>query len=343
MPRGGQVGRWLQLLQELSESRRGLSAEILARRHGWHVRTVHRDLAALDHAGVPLASDGGRWKLVDGWKHTLPFPMPVGEKLALHAARLLMRPYAGTPFARDFGRLYDRLGGPHAAAPDRQGALFQRLRPVLTAPSELAIDYGRFAGLVETLATACEQRQTVRAVYFVDARRELTRRDLDPYHLHFDPRLEALYVFAWCHLRGAMRTFAMHRFRAATPTARRFEVPATFSVDKYLGGSFRIWRGENTVRVRLGIDSADAGWVSERRWHASQRLRRRADGGCELDFTVDSTVEIRRFILQFGSACQVLAPARLRREIADEHARAARRAAAPPQESMTLEKSVSKS
>lgn len=324
MPRGGQVGRWMLILEELRASRLGLPAETLARRHGWSPRTVYRDLKGLEDAGFPLTSNGARWKLIDGWKGAMPFPLSLGERIALGFARRLIQPLKGTPVARDFERLYERMAGSGAPAGQQQGQLFARMRPVLTTPSALAIDYAEHAALIATLCAASDAQQTVRVAYCGASRRELTRREIDPYHIHWDPRLEALYVFAWCHLRKDMRTFAVHRFRRVVATPARFTLPATFSPEAYLRGAFRIWRAENTVRIRLAIGPADAAWVSERRWHASQKTRRRADGGCELELTVDGTVEVKRFILQLGAGVEVLAPATLRREIAAEHAAAAR-------------------
>ena len=132
----------------------------------------------------------------------------------------------------------------------------------------------------------------------------------------------------------------MNAHKGFTLFNRRFVLPSTFSAEKYLRGAFRIWRSENALRVRLAIDPSDAGWVGERRWHASQKLRRRADGGCELELTVADTTELKRFILQLGSAVEILEPARLRREIAAEHAAAAKRGRrSTRQESLTLDDS----
>ncbi len=165
----------------------------------------------------------------------------------------------------------------------------------------------------------------------------LTRRKVDPYCLYYDPQLEALYVFGWCHTRRAMRTFAVHRFRQATITSGRFEVPAGFTPETYLRGAFRIWRGENALTVRIAVDAEAAGWVTERRWHASQKVRRRPNGGCELTFTLDGVRELQRFVLQLGAAAEVLEPEWFRAQVADEHARAARRNQGRGQERMTLD------
>jgi predicted DNA-binding transcriptional regulator YafY len=343
MPRGDQIGRWLTILEELRASRFGLAAEILARRHGWNPRTVYRDLRGLEDAGFPITAVDGRWKLIDRWQRALPFPLSVGERIALGFAHKLFEPLGGTPVGRDFEKLYERLAGPRAPLTERQGQLFARVQPLLTTPSRLAIDYSRHTALIATLCAASEQQSTVRAVYHTESRRETTRRDIDPYALHWDPRLEALYLFGWCHLRKDVRTFAVHRFRQVALTDRHFVPPPTFSPEKYLRGAFRIWRSENAVRVRLAIDPENAGWVSERRWHASQKTRRRADGGCEIELTVDDTTELKRFILQLGAAVEVLEPARLRREIAAEHAAAAKRGRrSTRQESLTFDDSAVK-
>jgi predicted DNA-binding transcriptional regulator YafY len=311
---------------ELARTSYGLTAASLAKRHHLRVRTVYRDLHALEAIGFPLVSgDGARWKLVEGWEQRIPFPLPAGQLLALNVARSLMAPIRGTPVAREFNALCERLAGPSLDRSKVQGELFPRLRAVLVTRSQLAIDYSEYTALLEALCRGCESRTTVRAVYYTESRSELTRREIDPYFLYYDPQLEALYVFAWCHWRREVRTFAVHRFRRVALTERTFERPATFTVEGYLRGAFRVWRGNAAVTICLAIDPDIAGWVTERRWHASQKVRRRANGACEITFVVDGVLEVRRFILQLGAAAEVIGPPWFRREIALEQSRAARR------------------
>jgi predicted DNA-binding transcriptional regulator YafY len=340
MPRGNQVARLYTLVIELARTKHGLPVERLASKHRWRPRTVYRDLHSLETAGFPITrADGARWKLIDGWQERIPFPMPVGQLLALHVARSLMAPLRGMPLARDLDALYERLAGLPPAA-GAQGELFPRFRSVLATRSQLAIDYSKHEAVLETLCRACETRTTVRIVYYVPARDEITRRRIDPYSLYYDPQLEALYVFAWCHLRRAMRTFAVHRFRQAAPTERRFEVPVDFTPERYLRGAFRIWRGENTVHIRLCLERETARWVAERRWHASQKVRHLAGGGVGIEFTVDDTTELERFVLGLGASCEVVEPGWFRDRIAREHERASRRSRQGPKHSLTPDDSA---
>lgn len=338
MPRGDQIGRLLRLLDDLRAAKFGVTAAQLAERHGWRRRTVYRDLRILEDWRIPLTqAPGARWKIVDGWQGALPFPVPPDERLALLVARQFVGPLRGTKFGRAFDRLCDRVLGdrPSGRASPRQGDLFQRLRPLWTSRSVLAIDYARHEATIETLCRAMENGLTVRATYFAPSRGELTVREIEPYDLYWDPGLEALYLFAYCRLRGEVRTFAVHRFRNLVETRRRYVVPVDFSTERYLEGAFRIWRERNSVPVRLLFRPPASEWVAERRWHASQEVVRRSDGGCELRFRLAATPEVERFVLGFGAAVEVLEPLSLRRAVAREHAAAARRALRPLEQTVT--------
>lgn len=339
MPRGDQVARLYSLVMDLARTKQGVTAATIARRRDLPVRTVYRDLHALEEVGFPLTTaTGGRWKLVDRWEARVPFPLPVEQLAALYISRGLMKPLRGTPFARNFDLLFERLaGGPISDGENGHGELFPRLRTCLAFRSQLSIDYSDHRAVLETLCRACEVRATVRTVYYTETRRELTRRSIDPYCLYYDPQLEAVYLFGWCHLREDVRTFAVHRFRQAAMTEKRFQSPAGFSAERHLRAAFRIWRGDNTLAARIAIDPEAAGWVSERQWHSSQKVRQFADGGCELSFTVDGERELLRFVLQLGASAEVIEPAWFRRAVGEEQARAGRRNQRRPQERLTLD------
>ncbi len=84
-----------------------------------------------------------------------------------------------------------------------------------------------------------------------------------------------------------------------------------------------IWLSDGpSVPVCLRFAPA-ASRVRETRRHPSGRLRPLPDGGVELPPTVTSTVELRLWILEWGSLCEVLNPPELRTDIAAEAARTA--------------------
>lgn len=330
MPRGDQVARLYTLVMDLARSRRGLTAAALAQRHDRPLRTVYRDLDALEQAGFPITKlDGGRWKLIDGWDQKIPFPLTAGELLALHIAGDLMAPLAASPAGKQFAKLQQRLTGAKPRRRSGQAELFPAPPRALHLAVGVEIDYEPYADVIDALWESIEARRSVRGHYRAVTSAEQGWRTIDPYALHWDPKLGAMYVVGWCHARADLRTFAVHRFDRVETTEREFERPRDFDLDRYLEHSFGIWTAEETIDVRLLVHPPAAAWVRERRWHPTQSLREQPGGAVEVSMTVADSVEIIRWILGLGADVEVLAPLQLRDEIAEIHRLAASRGAAP--------------
>jgi hypothetical protein len=70
------------------------------------------------------------------------------------------------------------------------------------------------------------------------------------------------------------------------------------------------------VAVRFAPHQAR--WIRERKWHRSARIQEELDGSLVLRLRVVESSELRRWVLQFGSQAEVLAPASLRKAVAAE-------------------------
>ena len=68
--------------------------------------------------------------------------------------------------------------------------------------------------------------------------------------------------------------------------------------------------------------------VLEATWHPTQTVETEADGSLRWRATVSGTIEVRLWILSWGDDVEVVAPAALRRDVADTLERALGRYAA---------------
>jgi len=75
----------------------------------------------------------------------------------------------------------------------------------------------------------------------------------------------------------------------------------------------------------LRFDADRARWVRDEHWHTEQHGATLSDGRYELRVPYEDPTELVLEILRHGDAVEVIAPADLRRTVADELARAARR------------------
>jgi hypothetical protein len=86
--RGTQLARQWKLLRLLEASRTGLTAEDLSSDLDLPVRTICRDLEAIQEAGFPIYTERieqrSHWKLMDGFKAGFPLPLTTTDLMSLH-------------------------------------------------------------------------------------------------------------------------------------------------------------------------------------------------------------------------------------------------------------------
>jgi predicted DNA-binding transcriptional regulator YafY len=165
------------------------------------------------------------------------------------------------------------------------------------------------------LQHALHERRTLEAKYHSFGRDTVTSRRLDPLHLWYQQG--GIYLAAYCHTRRQVLTFALERFRQVRLTEDTFEAPREFNLDRYLEGSFGIFRGE-PVRVTLRFSRQVARYVAERQWHPSQVVSLLLTGELEMTLRVPLSPELRRWILGYGKDVEVLEPKSLREDIRRE-------------------------
>jgi predicted DNA-binding transcriptional regulator YafY len=292
---------------------RSLKATDLAARFEVGVRTAYRDLDFLrDELRTPIEYDRARgsWWLTEP---TAPLPSIVlseGELVAIYFAEKVLRQYRGTPYEKDvasaFRKLQAQMTEDVVVKPDRILS-FMELDP---GPLPEA-DPGVFR---EVLAGLTRGRRLVIRYASASSGHTLDRA-VDPYRvLNFRGEW---YLVAWDERRRAVRDFALHRIRKVTVTGEPSRPSSGFDIKKYMADAFHLEKGGQPADVAVRFAPRQARWIRERRWHRSARVQERLDGGCVLRMRVAVTSELVRWVLQYGPEAEVLAPKRLRREVAD--------------------------
>lgn len=251
----------------------------------------------------------------------LPDPMLTeGDLLALYVASPILAQYRGTPlgeqFEASFGKIVSLLPEPvrnrmlnvpkrvetRTRGPNREDArCFAHVLNALHHDRELEIGY----------ASAHRGTSTIRTV--------------DPYVLCIVD--SKWYLLARDHLRGHVVSFAVDRIWTAKQTSREFVRPPHFSAAEYLKDTFGIYRPpeeseERATEIVIRFDALSARYVRETKWHSTQKIRELSGKEIELSFTVRGTIEVERFVLEWGEHAEVLAPSSLRKRVRERLARA---------------------
>jgi predicted DNA-binding transcriptional regulator YafY len=205
--------RLYALVEELrAVAPRPRSASWLADHFEVSVRTVERDISALQESGVPIWAEAGRTGgyCLDKARTLPPVNLTAGEAVAMAVA---LRGLEGTPFQATAGTALRKLvaamhGDDAAAARDLAARVLFLGNAARTPP------------VPRQVAGAVEARRVLRIAY-VDRDGATTTREIEP--LGYVGLAARWYLLAWCRRRDAVRAFRTDRITSVSVTA---EVPS---------------------------------------------------------------------------------------------------------------------
>lgn len=187
------------------------SARWLADRFDVSVRTVERDISALQQAGVPIYAELGRTGgyCLDKARTLPPVNLTPDEAVAMAVA---LRGLEGTPFRAAAASALRKLVAAMqvddaAAAHDLAGRV------------HLLSGGGPTPSIPRLVADALSSRRVLRIGYG-DRGGAVTLREIEP--LGYVGSAAHWYLIAWCRLRDGLRAFRMDRITSVTVTT---EVP----------------------------------------------------------------------------------------------------------------------
>ncbi|MCY4487376.1 MAG: WYL domain-containing transcriptional regulator [Deltaproteobacteria bacterium] len=319
MPRNDQVTRQWLLLKRLEDVRGATLSELaesLPEDYSRHPRTIRRDLEALEAAHIPLITErrNGQtvWRLMDGYRQTLPLALSPTELMALVFSRDLLKPLDGTEIKASLDSALTKA----AAALPAEGATYvENLRGQFAVGLGSHKTYREHRHTIDQLSRAISRTRTVQVRYYTASRNQTRRRDVDPYRLWYADG--GLFLIGYCHLRRDVRTFAVDRIRSLAVTNRPCQMPLGFDLDAYVKDSLVVMRGK-PIELELLFDKATTAWVKGRIWHHSQHVHETQDGRLVLSLRVADTPELVGWVLHFGGGVQVVGPAAFRDKVRDE-------------------------
>ena len=278
----------------------------LARDYEVSAKTIQRDIDYMRYQlDAPIEYSGQhRGYYYTEANYKLPaISIKESDLFAIYLAEKLLAQYEGTP-------IYDNLF-----------SVFRKIEDSL--PERTMIDMGkdnaRFTvfppsntlirpGIWEEVADAIRLSNRIRVLYRTTGNEPATR-EIDPYH---GVRFEGdWYVVAYCHMRNDIRTFSLARMESVDVLSESFQIPEDFDFTRLTGSNFGLHWSDNEYRVKVLFDKKAAGYIRERCWHPTQQIGENLDGSLTLSLTVNHLLELKRWILSWGSMAKALEPPEL--------------------------------
>lgn len=300
---GVKLDRLLAIMMILVNRRR-VQAKELADMFEVSVRTVYRDIEAINQAGIPVVTyqgQGGGIGVAEGFKIDRNF-LTSDELVSMTVAlRSLFTAY------RD-PRADAVLEKIRALVPQSEAERFRsRTESVVVDMAPWGHDPA-VRERVELLKAAVEACQPVTFLY-ASTKGDLLQRVVEPYTLVL--KGQKWYLYGLCRLRGAFRLFKLARMRAVQPVDGRFQrVPADLDSLPWEkeGGSER-----NPVTLLLRVEPGLRILAEE--WFGVENVWPDGQGRFLARVTYPEDNWLYGFLLSFGPGAEVLEPPHLRARI----------------------------
>ncbi|MDH2433067.1 YafY family protein [Pokkaliibacter sp. MBI-7] len=198
------LSRLTALLTRL-QTRRVVTAPALAAQFGVSVRTVYRDMRALEAAGIPIYTEEGKgYSLLEGYR-LAPVSFTPEEAHALVTAEHLLSRQQDTALTLALSSAVSKVRAV-LADEEREGAalLASRLATSPMQPVPAAAD------TLMLIQQALVSYQLVRIDYQAMGNDAVTTREVEPFALYFSLEGQWLLI-GFCRLRQAFRLFRLGR------------------------------------------------------------------------------------------------------------------------------------
>ena len=208
------LSRLIAILTQL-QTKRLLTATSLSKKFNVSVRTIYRDIRALEQAGVPIITEDGKgYSLMDGYKIP-PVMFSESQANALILAEQLVLKNKDTSFIKDYTEAIDKIKAVlRQSDKDKANLLADRTR------FEQNINRERNSNNISQLQQALTNFYLVKIDY-TNEQDQKTSRIVEPFALI--STTGNWLLIAWCRLRNEFRYFRLDRIAKFQVLTEKFE------------------------------------------------------------------------------------------------------------------------
>jgi predicted DNA-binding transcriptional regulator YafY len=208
------------------QSRKFITAEKLAERYHVSVRTIYRDIKALNESGIPVGFDPPKGYFITQGYFLPPVSFSTEEANALLLMESMSHGLADRSIHKHYSSALSKVRASlRAAQRESAEALSDNIR--FQIPARLVPDYDHLS----SIQTAITEKRILTVDYTNNAE-EKSRRDIEAIGLIF--YAFSWHVIGWCHLRQEYRDFKVSRIEQLKLTDQPFRKDPHLPLNEYM-------------------------------------------------------------------------------------------------------------
>ncbi|MEL6221961.1 MAG: YafY family protein [Cyanobacteria bacterium J06627_8] len=279
------------------------SASEMAQRFGVSVRTIQRDMEAIEGAGIPIYAQPGAYGgygIVEGYKVDR-------QLLTMDDLYFILTALSGVEDVLQDQRVARTIEKIRTIAPSGSLELLAKRNEKLVIDFSLLGTEACRESVFQTVQKAVEQEYVVRLVY-LNSHMEESNRVVEPLTIAF--RWRSWYLYAWCRLREDYRLFRISRMREAEALPEHFH-RRHMTYQEFVG-EFHYSSG----KFEIVVDFASEVRSQVEECFPKQACHVSPDGTLRVTARVPNDASFFQYLLSFGDQAVVVAPDHARETVA---------------------------
>jgi predicted DNA-binding transcriptional regulator YafY len=294
------IDRLTAILIQL-QTKRIITGKEIAERFDISLRTVYRDIRALENAGVPIGSEAGLGYFICEGYHLPPVVFTRNEAGALMMGGKLIEKYSDPSVNRHFAMALDKIKAVMGKSDkDHLNTLTSYIEVLKSSPGAQS---GFPNDLLLDIQSVLGRNRLIQIRYTSGSKAETTQRRIEPLGLCF--YASHWHLLAYCRLRNDYRDFRVDRIETITDLNDRFDGRRHGSLKDLIS---RIVFATDLNPARVRFDRKIARFIQEQKYYFGFVEETIMYDQVEMQFLTASYDYLSRWLLSFTDGVTVLSP-----------------------------------
>ena len=296
------IDRLAAILIQL-QSRPLVKAQDIADKFSISLRTVYRDVKALEEAGVPVIGEAGTgYRLMEGYKLP-PVMFNMDEATALLTASKLVQSKTDAGISKHFAAALDKI---RAILRHSEKDHIEEIDDHIVVVEHPAIIYQPQSELhLQPILKAIGSSSVIEMDYTSLEKNETTRRKVEPVGIYYLG--SHWYLIAWCQLRKDYRNFRTDkilRMAITNETNSKTHPPLQSFMD-------RMSADREVQKVVIDVEPGMVKYLGDQKYYNGYVKEEKIGNHVRMTFLTGSLMGFSRWFMLYGDHAKIVEPAAL--------------------------------
>lgn len=290
------------------QSKKVVTASEIADRFEISLRTVYRDIRALEEGGVPVGAEAGRGYFLMPGYYLPPVMFTKEEAASLMTGMKLIEKMSDQSTGSNFSSAMYKIKAVLSSSEKEYLENLNSAVEVFHRPVKMKNEENDVS--LTVIQNATIEKKVLRIKYFTSYRSQETEREVEPIGLCYYS--SNWHLIAYCHMREDYRDFRVDRIRSLKITDAMFTGSERKSLKEYLR---QLSYETDFTKIIVRFSPEVVRNISEQKYYWGYVNEENCGDYVEMSFINQHLIAFAKWMLMFGKSVEIIEPRELRGKI----------------------------